>query len=314
MKFVITGGSGFIGSNLAKRLLKKGHSITIFDKVKQGDAKRLHSIMREIVYEKIDFVNLELLKHELKDFDIVAHFAASADIALGRTKTDLDLKQGTIVTYNILEAMRTNGIKRMLFPSSSAVYGNPIRIPTPEDTGMLFPTSLYGASKLASEALISAFCHLFQMKSWIFRFGNVVGSDMARGVIKDFIHKLKMNPNQLEILGDGSQRKDFIHINDCLTGILLALKNSSDVVNVFNLSSGTTTSVIKIAEIILEELNLTNVRLVFTGGKSGWPGDAPIVHYDITKIKKLGWKPKFHSDEAVRLAIKGMLKNEGIKS
>ena len=310
MKFVITGGSGFIGSNLAKRLVKENHIVTIFDLVPQNDAKRIQSIINKIDYQVTDISNFETLKNQLKGFDVVAHFAASADIALGRTKTDVDLKQGIINTYNVLEVMRINNIKKIIFPSSSTIYGKPIKIPTTEDTGMLFPTSLYGASKLACEGMISAFCHLFQMKSWIFRFGNVVGSDMTRGVIKDFILKLRHNPNELEILGNGLQKKDFIYIDDCLDGISYAFKNSDDVVNVFNLSSGTTTTVNDIATMILEEMNLENVKITYTGGNSGWPGDSPIVHYDITKIKKIGWKPKYLSDDAIKLAINQTLKDE----
>lgn len=310
MKFVITGGSGFIGSNLAKRLVKENHIVTIFDLIPQNDAKRIQSIINKIDYRVTDISNFETLKNQLKGFDVVAHFAASADIALGRTKTDVDLKQGIINTYNVLEVMRINNIKKIIFPSSSTIYGKPIKIPTTEDTGMLFPTSLYGASKLACEGMISAFCHLFQMKSWIFRFGNVVGSDMTRGVIKDFIRKLRHNPNELEILGNGLQKKDFIYIDDCLDGISYAFKNSDDVVNVFNLSSGTTTTVNDIATMLLEEMNLENVKITYTGGNSGWPGDSPIVHYDITKIKKIGWKPKYLSDDAVKLAINQTLKDE----
>ena len=310
MRFIITGGAGFVGSNLAKRLLKDGHDVAIFDIVFPNDAKRLKSSLDRIDYRVIDISNFEILKDELKDFDVVAHFATSADIALGRTNTDVDLKQGTINTYNVLEVMRINNIKKIIFPSSSAIYGDFIKIPTTEDTGMLFPTSLYGASKLAAEGLISAFCHLFNMKSWIFRFGNVVGTDMTRGVIKELIHKLRQNPHQLEIFGDGLQKKDFIYVDDCLDGILFAFKNSNEIVNVFNLSSGTTTSVNKIVEMILEEMNLKNVKLTYTGGKSGWIGDAPIVHYNIDKIKSLGWKPKYLSDDSVRLSIKGTLKNE----
>lgn len=312
MKFIITGGAGFIGSNLAKWLVKDKHEVTIFDLIPQNKAKRLQTIVSKIDYETIDISNLEILQQKLNNFDVVAHFAASADIALGRTNTEIDLRQGTINTYNVLEAMRINNIKKIIFPSSSAVYGNFIKIPTTEDTGMLFPTSLYGASKLAAEGLISAFCNLFDMRSWIFRFGNVVGIDMARGVIKELVCKLKQNPRQLEILGDGLQKKDFIYIDDCLDGMLFALENSNDVVNVFNLSSGTTTSVNKIVEMILEEMNLKNVKLTYTGGKSGWKGDAPIVHYDISKIKSIGWKPKYLSDDSVRLAIKGALKNDAL--
>jgi UDP-glucose 4-epimerase len=309
MKFAVTGGSGFIGANLVKRLAREDHNVTAFDKVPSNNAIRLQPIMKEIQYKQLDITDLESLKNELKDFDVVAHFSASADVALGRTKTDIDLKDGVIATYNILETMRINNIKKIIFPSSSTIYGKPMKIPTPEDTGMLFPASLYGASKLSAEAMISAFCHLFSMKAWIFRFGNVIGSDMTRGVIKDFIHKLKNNSRELEILGNGLQQKDFIYIDDCLDGILFAFKNSDEIINIFNLGSGTTVSVNKIADMIIEEMNLKNVKLKYTGGESGWPGDAPIVHYDISKIKKLGWKPKYLSNEAVKLSVRGTLQS-----
>lgn len=307
MRFAITGGAGFIGSNLTKRLLRDNHEVTIFEKSPKKDAWRLQTILDKIDYREIDISDLERLKIELINFDVVAHFAASADIALGRTKTDMDLKEGTINTYNVLESMRINKIEKIIFPSSSTIYGDFYKIPTPEDTGMLLPLSLYGASKLASEALISAFCNLFKMKAWIFRFGNVVGSDLTRGVIKELIQKLRNNSNELEILGDGLQQKDFINIDDCLDGILFVFQHSKDSINVFNLSSGTTTSVNKIAKMILEEMDLKNVQLKYTGGKSGWPGDAPMVHFDISKIKRLGWIPKYTSDESVRMAIKGTL-------
>ena len=307
MKFVITGGAGFVGSNFAKRLLADGHKVTIFDKSNKSKSTRLKPIIKKIDYKQIDLQNLKQLKQKLKNFDVVAHFSASANIGLGKTDTETDFKNGTLVTYNILEAMRNNGIKKIIFPSSSAIYGNFSKIPTPENAGLLFPTSLYGAAKLSSEAMISAFCYLFNMQAWIFRFGNILGPDMTRGVIKDFILKLKKNPHKLKILGNGSQQKDFIYINDCLDGILFAFKKSNDVVNVFNLSTGKTTSVKKISKMVVKEMNRKNVKFTYSGGKSGWPGDAPIVHYDISKIKKLGWKPKLSSDEAVKSAIKHMI-------
>lgn len=313
MRFAITGGAGFIGSNLVRRLVKEGHTVSVFDLVSRDSAARLKSVIDKIDYKTLDLLEFERVKSELKGFDVIAHFAASADIALGLTKTDVDLKHGILATYNVLESMRINGLDKIIFPSSSAIYGKFIKIPTTEDTGMLFPTSLYGASKLSAEALISAFCHLFHMKSWIFRFGNVVGQDMTRGVIKDFIRKLRQNPKELEILGNGLQQKDFIHIDDCIDGILFAFKNSNDAVNVFNLGSGETTSVNTIAKTVIKEMKLENVNFRYTGGESGWPGDAPIVHYDITKIKKLGWKPKFSSELAVLSAIKNTLENETSK-
>jgi len=309
MKIVVTGGAGFIGTHYIKRLLDEGHAVTVFDKIQEEEAYRLKPIMNQIEYKTIDIKNLELLKKKLSGYDLVSHFAASADIELGLKNTDMDLKEGMLTTYNVLEAMRTNEIPEIIFLSSSTVYGNPSKVPTPEDAAFLFPISLYGSAKLASEALISAFCNLFNMKSWIFRLGNVIGSDMTRGVIKDFVRKLKQNPKKLEILGDGNQKKDFIHIDDFVEGISYAYKNSKDVVNVFNVSSGTTTSVNKVANLVIQEMNLHNVKREFTGGKSGWPGDAPLVHFDISKIQKLGWNAMYNSDNAVRRAIKETLAN-----
>jgi len=307
VKFLITGGAGFIGSNLAKRLLKDGHNVTIFDIIPKNEAVRLKPIFPKIHYKKIDILDFKKLDENMKGFDVIAHFAASADIALGKIHTDIDLKHGLVATYNILESMRRKNIKKIIFPSSSAIYGIPEIIPTKENTGMLLPTSLYGAAKLGAEGFISAFSHLFGIRSLIFRYGNVIGNDMTRGVIKDFIKKLDENPKKLKVLGDGNQKKDFIYIDDCLDGMLYALKNSKELINVFNLSSGTTTSVKKIARMVIKKSNLKNVKLEYTGGKSGWSGDVPVVHYNISKLKKLGWKPKLKSDQAVEKAIEGML-------
>jgi len=304
MKFALTGGSGFIGSYLAKRLVKENHDVTILDQKKLNSKKRLESILDKIDIIDLDFDNLEKVKKELKNFDVVAHFAANASTQSGLQKTDVDLKQGIISTYNILEAMRINNIKKIIFPSAPAIYGMPSKLPTPEDAGMLLPISLYGAAKLASEGMISAFCNLFNIKSWIFRLGNVVGPDMNKGVIKDFIQKLKKDPHNLEIFGDGEQQKDVIYVDDCIEGILFLFNNSNDVVNVFNLSSGTTITVKKIAEIIQREMNLENVKVNFTGGKVGWLGDVPLINYDVSKAKKFGWKSKYNAEEAIKLAVK----------
>lgn len=307
--FLITGGAGYIGSNLAKFLLKKGNKITIFDKLPIDTIPRLHPIKNEVNYIQLDIKNLKTLKQKMKNFDVIAHFAASTDIALGKQNTEVDFQEGIITTFNILEAMKDFEIKKIIFPSSSTIYGNFSKIPTPEDAGLLFPTSLYGAAKLSSEALISAYCHLFDMQSWIFRFGNVVGLDMTRGVIIDFVEKLTNNSQTLKILGDGKQRKDFIYIDDCLEGILFGFENSKDIINVFNLGTGETTEVNEIAKKTVSKMNLKEVKFSYTGGKSGWQGDAPLVHYDISKIKKLGWNPKYNSDKAVETAIDWTVKN-----
>lgn len=307
MKFAITGGSGFIGSHLAKRLVNENHHVTILNYKKLNSKNRLESILDKIDIIGLDFDNLEEVKKELKGFDVIAHFAANASTQSGLQNTDVDLKRGIISTYNILEAMRINNIKKIIFPSAPAIYGMPAKIPTPEDAGMLLPLSLYGAAKLASEGMISAFCHLFSIKSWIFRLGNVVGPDMNRGVIIDFIQKLNEDPHNLEILGDGQQKKDIIYVDDCIDGILFLFKNSNDVVNVFNLSSGTTITVKKIAEIIQKEMNLENVKVNFTGSEVGWLGDVPLINYDVSKAKKNGWESKYDSEEAIKLAVKFLL-------
>lgn len=314
-KFIITGGAGYIGSHLSSRLLAEGHDIKIIDKIPIEKAIRLKPILKNkrLHYSQLDIARAKNLTSEFDGYDAVVHFAANLDIQLGHRHTDLDLKQGTILTYNVLEAMRLCNIRKIIFPSSSTIYGHASKTPTTEDTGMLFPISLYGAAKLSSEALISAFCYLYDMKSWILRFGTIIGNGMKRGVIFDLVNKLRKNQSDLDVLGDGEQIKDYIHMDDCIDGILHVYKNTSEKINVFNLSSGTTISVKEIVKIILEEMNLSNVRIKYIGGppgwkKEGWAGNVKFFHYDITKIKKTGWAPKFSSYQAVRLAVKSYLK------
>jgi len=243
----------------------------------------------------------------MRDSDVVFHLAANPEIRAGTQDTELDLKQGTIATYNVLEAMRLNGLKRIVFASSSAVYGETPVQPIPEDYGPLQPISLYGASKLASEGLITTFCNLFNMQTWIFRLANVVGKRATHGVIIDFIGKLKQNSGELEILGDGTQEKPYIHVDDCVEGILFGFQHSNDQVNVFNLGNGNAASVTTIGRMLIENMGLANVRLKYTGGNRGWPGDVPQVRLDTSWMEKLGWKPKYTSDEAIRRAIKDIL-------
>ncbi|MFC1904407.1 NAD-dependent epimerase/dehydratase family protein [Chloroflexota bacterium] len=203
--------------------------------------------------------------------------------------------------------MRLNQVKKMVFTSSSTVYGDAGVIPVTEDHGRLLPISLYGASKLGSEGLISAFCHLFNMQGWIFRLANVVGSRLTHGVIFDFINKLKQNPGQLEILGDGSQQKPYLHVNDCISGILFSVEYSNQALNVFNLGTSSSTSVVTIANMVAKTMGLDDVEFKYTGGSRGWLGDVPQVRFDITKMSRLGWEPRYTSDEAVQQAVAGIL-------
>jgi UDP-glucose 4-epimerase len=217
------------------------------------------------------------------------------------------MNQGVVATYNILEAMRLNAIKKIVFSSSSVVYGETQESTLPESYGPTLPISMYGAGKLGAEGLISAFCGTFDFQAWMYRFANVVGIRGTHGVIVDFIEKLRKNPRELEILGDGKQRKPYLYVSDCVNGILFGFTHARDPMNLFNLSCDTTTTVTRIAEMVVEEMGLKNVTFNYTGGKRGWKGDVPYFQLDAGKINKLGWKATITSDEAVRKAIRDVL-------
>lgn len=308
MKIFITGGAGFIGSHLVDRLINSGE-ITVYDNLSSGSKELIqhHLGNPKFHFIQADLLDFDILNQAIADHDMVFHLAANPDVKAGSTNTNLDLRQGTIVTYNVLEAMKVNKISKIAFASSSTVYGEAGIKAVAEDYGPLLPISLYGASKLACEGLISAFCHLFNMQAWIFRFANVVGARASHGVIFDFINKLKQNPTELGILGDGTQEKPYLYIDDCINGILFGLKHSQEQVKVLNLGSDSSTNVTAIANMVVEAMGLSGVKFVYTGGNRGWRGDVPQVRFDIAKMKNLGWKPKYSSDEAVRHAIKDIM-------
>ena len=305
--YFVTGGAGFIGSHLTDRLVETG-TVTIYDNLSSGRVEFIehHRGKSNFHFIKGDLLNLDTLKQAVGGHDVVFHLAANPDVRAGSEKTDLDLQQGTVATYNLLEAMRLNKIRKLVFASSGTVYGEAAAAVS-EDAGPLLPISLYGASKLAAEGLISAFCHLFDMQAWIFRFANVVGARSSHGVIFDFINKLKRNPNKLEILGDGTQRKPYLYIDDCIDGMLFALEHCRERVNVLNLGSASSTDVTSIANMLVDAMGLTGVKFSYTGGERGWKGDVPQVRFDITRMKNLGWKPRYSSDEAVAQAVKDVL-------
>ena len=308
MRYFVAGGAGFIGSHLVDRLVKMG-GVAVYDNLSSGKREfTQHHLNRDSFrFIQGDILDRDCLAKAMKGSDVVFHMAANPEVRAGTDDTELDLKQGTIATYNVLETMRLHGIKRVVFASSSTVYGEVTGLPIPEDYGPLQPISLYGASKLACEGLITAFCHLFGMQAWIFRFANVVGDRATHGVIFDFINKLKRNPKELEILGDGTQQKPYIYVEDCVDGILYGFQHSDAQANVFNLGNSDVTGVTTIAQMLVEGMGLANVKLKYTGGERGWPGDVPQVRLDTSRMEKLGWKPKYNSDEAVRLAIKEIL-------
>jgi len=308
-KHFVTGGAGFIGSHLVDRLMKEGKEVTIYDNLASGSDENIkqHFGKKNFKFIKADLLDSDNLKKVMKDQEIIWHLGANTDIPGGNRMTKFDLKNCTIATWNVLEAIRELGLKKILFTSSATVYGEAPPISLSETYGPLLPISLYGAGKLAGEGLMSAYSHLFSIQAWIFRFANVVGARMNHGVIFDFIQKLRKNPKELEILGDGKQEKPFFLVEDCIEGMFCAFQNSDKQCDVYNLGSDSFTSVTKIGQIVAEEMGLKEVKFKYTGGKRGWLGDVPIVHFNIEKMKKFGWQPSYNSDEAVRIACQRLL-------
>lgn len=311
MKAFVTGGAGFIGSHLVDKLISRGDVVTAYDNLSSGNKQFLEQHMKndKFTFIEADLLDLVRLKKEIKGHDVIFHIAANPFVRLGEKQTRLDLEQGAIVTYNILEAMRVNDIKKIVFSSSSVVYAETPPIAIPEDYGPTLPISLYGAGKLAAEGLISAFYGTFGFQAWIYRFANVVGIRGTHGVIVDFIDKLRKNPKELEILGNGKQQKPYLYVTDVADGMLHGFEHSNDQLNLFNLSCNSDTTVTRIADMVVEEMGLKDVKYKFTGGKRGWAGDVPRFQLNARKIKKLGWKENYTSDEAVRKAIREILDN-----
>ncbi len=305
----VTGGAGFIGSHLVDRLMADGNQVTVYDNLVSG---RRQWIEHHIGKPGFRFVHADLLDPDalikaMSGHEIVWHLGANTDIPGGNRTTDLDLKNCTIATRNVLEAMRSNKIDRLLFASSATVYGDAPPAALEETLGPLLPISLYGAGKLACEGLISAYCHLFGIRAWLFRFANVVGNRMGHGVIYDFIQRLRENTQELEILGDGRQEKPFFLVEDCIDGMLCAFASGDSQYAVYNLGTESFTTVTRVARIVAGEMGLKNVTLKYTGGRRGWPGDVPVVRFNTGKMRQMGWQARHSSDEAVRIAARRLL-------
>jgi len=306
---VITGGAGFIGSHLTETLLAQGQHVTVLDNLSNGQQDWLREMRSHsrFCFNQTDLRNPERLTEMLSGTDVVWHLAANTNMVIGAESTRIDIENGILSTYNLLEAMRKSTVNKMLFSSSGAVYGDIQRPPASEGYGPLLPVSLYAASKLACEGLISAYSSLFGIRAWIFRFGNVLGARMSHGVIFDFIRKLKNDPTELEILGDGGAEKNYILVEEVVEGVLYAFEHAQPVCDVYNLGSSSTTRVTDIARIVLEEMGLTGVKLRFSGGARGWQGDQPRVYMDVSKMSRMGWTTRYSSDEAVRIATRRYL-------
>ena len=300
MKVLVTGCRGFIGSNLTDELLKKGNIVVGIDKARKDRITFRENKNFFMICEDINYIERYL--YELSDVDTIYHLAASADIKNSLDDTKTDLENNTIGTHSILELMRKKDIKNIVFSSSSAVYGVSNDIPTKE-TSELKPISVYGASKVSAESFIRAYCDLYGLKAWIFRFAQVVGRFEHRGVIIDFYNKLKKNTDTLEILGDGKQEKSYFDVQDCVNAMTQIQSCKSGV---YNLGNKDTTKVERIAEIVSGEM-FASPEFNFTGGKTGWKGDTPYCILDISKALSTGWKPKFNSESSIRRTVRYLL-------
>ena len=270
----VTGGAGFIGSHLGERLLAMGNRVTVYDNLSSGKREWIEHLFKEpgFRFVEADVRDLDALKEAMPGHDVVFHLAANTDIPRGNQDTRLDLENDTIATHTVLEAMRQLGVRKLLFASSSTVFGEPSVLPTPESVGPLLPISLYGAGKLACEGLISAYCHLFGTQAWIFRFGNVVGARMGHGILHDFVAKLRRDPNELEILGDGNQEKNYFLVEDCIDGILFALGNAnSRDCDVFNLGCESTVTATEIAHMVVRRWGSRRPGFVTRGASGAGP-------------------------------------------
>jgi len=313
MKFFITGVAGFIGSNLADHLLAMGHSITGIDNFSTGQRQFLKktSINNKFNFIEGDVLDFVRLTHGMRGADCVIHLAANADVRFGTDHPRRDLEQNTIATYNVLESMRVNGIKRIVFSSTGSVYGEAQVIPTPEDGPFPIQTSLYGASKAACEGLISAYCEGFGFQSWIFRFVSILGERYTHGHIFDFYQKLKKDPTCLAVLGNGKQRKSYLYVQDCISAIMLAVEKADEKVNIFNLGVDGYVEVNDSIAWICQELGVSP-RLEYSGGDRGWIGDNPFIFLDTKKIRKLGWRPKFDIQQGVIRTVQYLKNNEWV--
>ena len=316
-KILITGGAGFIGSHLTDHLMKAKCDVTVLDNLTSGSLKSIEPWLKNERFKLIegDLKDPADIEGAITGAELVFHLAANPEVRVGETDPTVHFQENLTATFNLLEAMRKSAsAKTLVFASTSTVYGETEIFPTPEDYGPLIPISTYGASKLGCEALAFSYAHTFGLRTLILRLANVIGPRAAHGVLFDFIKKLKANPRRLEILGDGTQKKSYLHIEDCLSAILRVTNNfleGEDRTGVYNVGSLDQITVRTIAEIVVEEMDLRGVEFVFTGGVEGgrgWRGDVKFMHLSVERLMKMGWKPKYNSEEAVRLAVRELLK------
>ena len=309
----MTGAAGFIGSTLVDRLLADGHDVVAFDNFSTCQEKFIAGSLQNPRYRLVraDLLDLDALRAAIPGTEVVFHLAANADVRFGTDHPRRDLEQNTIATWNVLEAMRTHGVRRIAFSSTGSVYGEATVIPTPEDCPFPVQTSLYGASKVAAEALIQAYCEGFGMRACIFRFVSIMGERYTHGHVFDFYKQLLEHPGELRVLGNGAQRKSYLYVQDCVDAILLALEHATAPVSIFNLGTDEYCQVNQSIQWICERLGL-HPALQYTGGDRGWIGDNPFIFLDCTRIRALGWRPRLTIQEAVVRTVEYLQSNQGL--
>ncbi len=314
-KILVTGCAGFIGSNLVDHLLSHDNNVIGVDNFSTGRIQFLTNALRNsnFLLYKHDLLDIKKLPEIFENIDIVYHLAANADVRFGIDNPRRDLEQNTLVTHNVLEAMRKSSVKQIVFSSTGSIYGNSVVTPTPENAPFPIQTSLYGASKLACEGLIQAYCEAFDFQSWIFRFVSILGPRYSHGHVIDFYNQLCKHPEYLKVLGNGHQRKSYLHVSDCIDGIETALKESNEKVNIFNLGVDGTCEVRDSVKWICNRLNLTP-ELDFGNESQGWIGDNALIYLQTSKINTLGWKPKFSIKESVENTLDFLENNRWLTS
>lgn len=310
MRILITGAAGFIGSNLADHLLTAGHTVIGYDKLITGRMEFIESALKSPNFKLIqaDLLDFDTLCEAMQGAEMVFHLAANADVRHGPEHTRLDMEQNTIATYNVLEAMRLNKVPSIAFSSTGSVYGEAAVIPTPETAPFPIQTSLYGASKLAAEGLISAFSEAFGIRALIFRFVSILGPRYSHGHVFDFLKQLRSHPDSLHILGNGKQRKSYLHVSDCISAIMTAVERAPNRVNIYNLGTNEYCEVNDSVGWICQTIGL-NPQRTYSGGDRGWIGDNPFIFLDCSAIRSLGWKPRYSIREGVVSTIEYLQAN-----
>jgi UDP-glucose 4-epimerase len=305
MRYFVTGGAGFIGSNLVDRLLADGHAVTVYDNFSTGRLQFLESALQSPHFRcvKADLIDLRRLTDAIRGHDFVFHLAANADVRFGTEHPRKDLEQNTIATFHVLEAMRAAGVRRIAFSSTGSIYGEPEVFPTPEDCPFPIQTSLYGASKLAGEGLIAAFCTGFGFQGYIFRFVSILGERYTHGHVFDFYEKLLADPRKINVLGNGQQRKSYLYVQDCIDAMLTAIERCNAPLNVFNLGTDEYCTVNESLGWICGHLGVAPERR-YSGGERGWIGDSPFIFLDTAKVRALGWRPKLSIRDAVLCTLR----------